>query len=230
MIRSVLGSRASIGGPLGSGRGGAAAWYLAGGVSAANCVAAYQPKGAASLSASYTNLANPGTYTAAPGVAPTLTADGWTGTGTQYLTTGIVPASGWSMIVRFVSLSAEATDNAFCGSYGSGNTFFLVQPRYPVSNSRFYGNGGISTAISGRISSGVMAIAGGTGYLDGVQDYTGMAAWSGTGYGIYLMAANGSGTLNSQSPINGSVAAVAIYNATLSAAQVAEISSAMAAL
>ncbi len=32
------------------------------------CVAAYQPKGAADLAASYVNLANSGTYNAAPGV------------------------------------------------------------------------------------------------------------------------------------------------------------------
>jgi len=37
-------------------------WWLSGGIAAANCVAAYQPKGAASLEASYVNLANPGTY------------------------------------------------------------------------------------------------------------------------------------------------------------------------
>lgn len=54
-----------IGGALGRGYRRAAAavpWYLAGGVSAANCIAAYQPKGASSLEASYVNLANPGTY------------------------------------------------------------------------------------------------------------------------------------------------------------------------
>ncbi len=67
----------------------AAAWWLSGGISAANCIAAYQPKGAADLAASYVNLANPGTYNAAPGVAPTwAAADGWTFGGTNYLLCG----------------------------------------------------------------------------------------------------------------------------------------------
>src|SRR4030042_266315 len=64
-------------------------WWLAGGISAANCLAAYQPKGAASYAASKVNLANPGTYDAVDGVAfPTwAAATGWTFNGVaQYLT------------------------------------------------------------------------------------------------------------------------------------------------
>ena len=37
-------------------------WWLSGDISAANCIAAYQPKGVASYAASKINLANPGTY------------------------------------------------------------------------------------------------------------------------------------------------------------------------
>lgn len=55
----------------------AAPWYLAGG--APTPIAVYQPKGAASLAASYVNLANPGTYDAAADVpgygAPTWTTE-----------------------------------------------------------------------------------------------------------------------------------------------------------
>lgn len=95
-------------------------WAVAG----KTCVAAYQPIGAASLAASYTNLANPGTYDAAPGTAPTFAAaTGWTFDGsTQYLTTGnIISGTGARTIaVRMtpsnniankgiVSLSANAT-------------------------------------------------------------------------------------------------------------------------
>ena len=35
-------------------------WYLSGGIAAANCIAAFTPKGAASLAASYDNNAAPG--------------------------------------------------------------------------------------------------------------------------------------------------------------------------
>ena len=93
-------------------------WYLSGGILAANCIAAYQPKGAASLAASYVNLANPGTYDAAPVVAPTWDAvNGWVGDGTQYLNTGVVPAANYSMFVRF-SGAPQNVYKALCGSYG----------------------------------------------------------------------------------------------------------------
>jgi len=37
-------------------------WWLAGNINPANCVAAYQAKGAANLASAKVNLANPGTY------------------------------------------------------------------------------------------------------------------------------------------------------------------------
>src|SRR3989344_5141970 len=77
-------------------------WATSGG--APTPVAAYQPIGSASLTASYANLANPGTYTAAVGVAPTFAAStGWTfaSASSQYLTTGIIHDAGWSIIARW---------------------------------------------------------------------------------------------------------------------------------
>ena len=45
-------------------------WWLAGGIPAQSCIIAYQAVGASSQAASYTNLANPGLYTAVPTSAP----------------------------------------------------------------------------------------------------------------------------------------------------------------
>lgn len=57
---------------------GSTPWYLAGGLSASDWLATFQPIGAASLAASYSNLINPGTNDAAPGTAPTFNAaTGW---------------------------------------------------------------------------------------------------------------------------------------------------------
>ena len=59
-------------------------WDLNGTIT--SCVAAYQPKGAASYAASKVNLANPGTYNLSDGVAPNWdTGTGWGFTETQYL-------------------------------------------------------------------------------------------------------------------------------------------------
>lgn len=95
-------------------RGGATAipWYLSGGISAANCIGAYKPKGAASLAASYTNLANPGTYTASfTGVTPLWSAaNGWELDGTEAAETFVPGATAitaiqmqytWSIAVRY---------------------------------------------------------------------------------------------------------------------------------
>ena len=230
-MRYVLGSRAGIGGVLGSGRGGAAAaWYLAGGVSAANCIAAYTPKGAASLAASYDNNAAPGngladgTYDAAPGVAPTFdTATGWTfaAASSQYLATGVTPAnSGWSFVLRYVSNS----DGVLCGCGTPPDNMFHWQ-RY--AGAMYYANG-TYTATAGDFS-GTMAIAGLNGYRDGSFDKAIGTAWSGAA-GIFTIGAvaRTSGNITLFSSVE--VAAVAIYNTTLTAPQVAAISSAMSLL
>lgn len=217
---------------------GAAAWWLSGGIAAGSAVAVYQPKGAASLAASYSNLANPGTYDAAPGVAPTwASGTGWTFNGTtQYLTTGIVPASTYSMIVRFSGLvtTGGASGHVACGSAGTGAnaTRFFIRPRYAspfLSYSLRYGAD--LTDIVGDVSSGIMALAASAQYKDGSYiGAPGAGTWSGTAYDIYIACLNVNGSLLASSYLGGIIQALAVYNTTLSAAQVAAISAAMAAL
>ncbi len=150
----------------------AANWWEAGG--APTPVAVYQPKGAASQAASYVNLVNPGTYDAAPGVAPSWSSGtGWAWNGsTQYLTTGIVPVVDrtWSAIVRFSDASAVdyAVPFGVQTNDGNGNVVFDVLPN-PVSQAGGWENSGY-LLMTGGVSAGVMAIAGDTGYLDGVAE------------------------------------------------------------
>jgi len=236
MIRSVLGSRASIGGPLGSGRGGAAAaaWYLAGGVSAANCVAAYQPIGAASLAASYVNLANPGTYNAAPGVAPTFdTATGWMFNGsTQYLIAPFSPAydRSWSFVVRYSDANSNIGVTFGIRTADSSCRVQIVPGRTNDNRQYIYGNSAaVLTISSGGTPSGVMAIAGTTAYINGVSDGSIPGANGGSSALQFHIAARIYGaSVDSYFP--GNIQAVAIYNTTLTAPQVAAISTAMAAL
>ena len=223
MIRSVLGSRASIGGPLGSGRGGAAAaWYLAGGVSAANCVAAYQPIGAVSLAASYVNLANPGTYDAVEIVAPNFnTATGWTFTGSQNVDAGYIPQSTDTIIVRFANAVKQ-----YIGFYASATLNISMTPyRGDGDNLRNYYHGTFRSFSPGYANC-VMAIAGVNFYLNGVaESLAGTTITTNTttfGFG----RRNGAAVVYYQ----GDIVAAAIYNVTLDAATVAAISTAMAAL
>lgn len=234
MIRSVLGSRASIGGVLGSGRGGAAAaWYLAGGVSAANCIAAYTPKGAASLAASYDNNAAPGngladgTYDAAPGVAPTFdTATGWSFANSEYLTTGITPGSGWSAAVRF---SNASTDNAYL--FGAkGSKFWGILPRYNASSVLYLV--GASTATGQQktpvLNGGVVTVAGAAAYRNGSDE--GLTLIQDSSPAPFFLGASNNGSGTAENKFTGKIQAIAIYNVTLDAATVAAISAAMAAL
>ena len=84
-------------------------WWLAGGISAANCVAAYQAKGAASYVASKVNLANPGTLNFDNEVvAPSWnTTTGWTGAGDLRTTGTFTRNQEFSFVV-------------FCSSSGAG--------------------------------------------------------------------------------------------------------------
>src|SRR5574338_141498 len=85
---------------LGAGAQAATApWWLSGGVSPPDVVAAYQPKGAANLAESYINLANPGTYNASPAVSP-----GWSS------------LTGWEEQLRVKVLNKELA--ATCLGFG----------------------------------------------------------------------------------------------------------------
>jgi hypothetical protein len=213
------------------------AWWLEGDVAAANCIAAYTPKGKASLVLSYNNDAAPGngladgTYDAAPGTAPTFDATGWTFNGSnQYLDTGYSPGvtSGSSMIVRFSGVLA-ASFGAVMGALNYGaSSGWGIQPWRPATTVVNYVNGTSTRQVSPQVESGVLAIAGMQAYRNGVADG---ASWT---YGawvsyhsIYVGMWRGYSGLYYRAC---SVQAAALYDVVLNAAQVSAISAAMAAL
>lgn len=206
-------------------------WYLAGGVAAANCKAAYAPIGAADLADSYVNEANPGTNNAAPGAAPSwASATGWTFNGTShYLTTGLTPlTAAWSMIVRFSGAPAIATgDKYMVGAYNSfGQCFILCPGVASFSGDRIYCNVG-RVQVAGTLQSGVMCVAGQTNYLNGASEGAAGTAGTATTRSIYI------GALNLGSPYGyhpSNILALAVYDVTLTGAQVAAITTAMNAL
>lgn len=157
----------------------AASWWLAGGAPAP--VAAYQPKGAASLATSYVNLVNPGTYDAAPGTAPTHdTATGWTFVSGQYLTTGIVvgTARDWAMLVRFSNVTLVA-NSVFAGAIMIASGY----PRFTLGlegagSPRLYGNGGY-LGTGTQAAAAVMAMAATKGYWNGSQESGSISSVSG---------------------------------------------------
>lgn len=196
-------------------------WYLAGGISAANCTRAYQALGAADLASSYSNLPTPGTGDATvPVAAPTFnTLTGWTFNGTsQNLDSGQIPGSGHTMLVMF---SKNITDGkVVCGAFDTDRFHIFT---YTSTNRRYdYGNN--FRTVAGARLWGTMAIAGVNCYVDGVADGTVSASFAGGNTrSIWI------GDINYSSHIRyaGDVMAFAYYNTTLSAGQISAIDAAL---
>lgn len=215
-------------GPSGAGE---SAWWLSGGIAAANCIAAYTSKGAASLAASYDNNAAPhnglpdGTYDAAPGVAPTwASGTGWTfaEASGQYLTTGYTVTTGSNISAIVAFSNASGLYGQIVGTQTS--TAFRIGCR--DLGARDYRNGGI-VSVGTSTAAGTMAIAGSKAYFNGAEEGT-ITVTVGNAGVLTIAALNNAGT-----PLpryTGNIAALAIYNTALSAAQVAAVSAAMAAL
>lgn len=196
--------------------------WLAGGIPRTACVAAYEPICAVSLADSYINRANPGTNDAAPGVAPTWSAEtGWTFNGSsQYLATGVASNGNYSVLARFSNVNLVNYQTLF-GAYNGGENRWYLLPSYQSNHG--FGHGGISEG-GARLSSGVMGISGRQSYVGGLPDLV-VTAWSGTGIGAYIGALNnvGSPTLFGSMKVQ----ALYIYSVPLTPTQVKAVTDAM---
>lgn len=190
--------------------------------------AAYKPLSAASLAASYVNLANPGTNDAAPGVAPTLDASGWVFDGSsQYLTSGIVPTNqNWTMLVRFTGAAVGTFWVCGVDDAGGANKFYL-SPMF--AGNTLYGNGGNVFGVGGGVTNGVIGVAGAQGYYNGAADGAGLGSYTGTQANqVFLGALNSGGSVASF--YNGKISAMWIGPFALTAGEVASLTTTMAAL
>lgn len=152
-------------------------WFLAGG--APTPIAVYNVREGGSLAGSYVNIINPGTFNAAPGVAPTWSGvTGWGLNGTQYLLTGIVPAAGYAGLVRVSNITGVNQWAFGCIAGGSNSTFGVVPNR--STNSVLYGQGG-TIEVSPAGTSGVFGVAGQRGYRNGTAEGASIVAWGGSG-------------------------------------------------
>lgn len=206
------------------------AWWLSGGILQSNCVAAYTPKGAGSLSDSYINSSNPGYYDATVGVAPTWdTTNGWKFNGsTQYLKTGITPANGYSGIIKFNNVTSAIGSKMLFGAYPAALTkeFFII-PR--KSGDIVWYNAGGNLQVGAGLTSGVLGIAGTIAYRNGSPETGTVPGIDGTStQTIYVGAGNDAGNPNYYLAVY--IQAFAIYNTILTAAQVTALTNAMNAL
>lgn len=203
---------------------GWAPWFLAGG--APKPIVAYQPVGASSLSASYTNLLSPGIKDASLGVAPSWDAgNGWTFNGsTQYLSTGW----NWSgpndtILTKFTN---SANTGIIIGATDGGAAAAKIQAHdsgiFLIYNSwALYFPSFSTSAVLGYSNRDV--------YKDGVLVGSGAAQNSGSfTWPMTIGANNDNGSISSY--WGGKMQAVAIYETTLTSTQAIALSNAMSSL
>ena len=207
-------------------------WEVAG----KTCVAAYQPKGAASYAASKVNLANPGTYDATDGVAyPTwAAATGWTFNGTnQFLATGgITHVSGaWSHIIRIANPVNTGGDVYFYGGWEvptENESRISCGIRWGTTRWLSIWGNGASTFVSADFPA-VVGQANARLYINGTDKGAAGGTISKTMDQLYLVGARGFGSSASLF-YAGDILAFAVYSQPLTAAEMATVSAAMAAL
>lgn len=210
-------------------------WWLSGGISAANCIAAYAAKGAASYAASKSNLANPGTYDANDEGTHAIDWDsvnGWKQDGliSSYLLTGISPDDTWSMIANVTNFQdMGAVDaNTLCGVYDDNPNHAFYIDNYNYKTRASHGNVAAVVDLT-VVASGNIAIAGKNTYVDAVAKST-IGAGAGTTYGPLAIGAK----IYNGSPVNYAgvvyIQSLAIYDTTITGDQVTALKTAMDAL
>jgi hypothetical protein len=203
-------------------------WWLAGGIHPSQVVAAYQPKGAADLAASYVNLANPGTNDATVGVEPTFDSSGWVFDGSTTYLIG-PPSNSAGFAVRFSN--ASFSTRMIIGVAEGTNLIGFVNANLGLHRTyRNSGNNIAYTVTNGAVANGTATINQSGCYLNGTKE-------SGETQGNYSGAINyyiGCRNMNGSpdSVTNAKIQACCFFasGTTLTPAQVAALSAAMAAL
>jgi hypothetical protein len=197
----------------------AAEWYD-------GAIAAYQPKGAASLAASYVNLANPGTYNAAPGVAPSFdAATGWGFTTTQFLITGVRMFQPYSVIMRYSGAIAPLSNQIPFGIVAVSPSTIIYQLIISSVTTLTFANGSANN-ITDVLSSaaGVAAISANKAYFNGADTLLDLGgAWAfdpNPSGGCYIGARNLNGSKNNG--FTGNIQSFGIWPYTLTAQEVAD--------
>lgn len=211
-------------------------WWLAGSIASANCTLALQAVNAPSYWKSKINLANPGLYDAYEGVAPKWDRNnGWhfTAADASYLLTGLLinrNINDQALIVRFSGHPVSSSYIALAGSWNGSGTEkgrFWVAPEWGTNKVDFANGGELNLAATGGYTSGVMAASGTDAYYNG-SDVGNIAAGNiGATDDFRIGQVHG---LEVNGTITAYIQAIAVYNTTISPAQILAVTNAMNAL
>jgi len=215
----ILGKKASVAIP----------WYLSGGIASANCIAAYQAKGAASLAASKVNLVNSLLYPLVASASdPTFdTSTGWTFGGdasTQgFGATGLTGPGTANMTIA-IRWTAYTEAGIPVGWFGTNGQYLNIS----TATYTVYVNGANTVAgnQAGLNANNVLIGAGLKLFRNGSQILTDVV--DGTRSSVLAFR------IGSQSAITGFwagvIVAVSVYNAALSTDQITALTVSMNAL
>ena len=198
----------------------AAGWWV---VAGKTCVAAYQPKGAASLAASYTNLASPGVGDATVVVAPTWdVTSGWKSANVNNGPLLTLPSINDNYTI-LLCYSNWGLANDFGFGIAAGGSDWKLRN---TTTHTWYGWGNALVARAPALAAGVEGMADNQPYRNGATDGGAVAGtWASGAQAMWLFR-----TANPGWSIALYVQALAIWSDTLTAGEVATVSAAMAAL
>lgn len=210
-----------------------AAWYLAGEISVANCLAAYQAKGMETFAASKINLANPGTYDLSDGGSPTWDSNnGWMLSNSYLYSACPVGNKGVTYIARVKPLNADAYQTVIGGNSANGPLSWDISattliPRLLKQNVAWIGSGtaGFSANVDTVIAASYSSIGEWAHYLNGAANGSGTTDLTLDAGTLQI----GTQATNLQR-YYGNILGVAIYNVVLTADQVAAVSDSLAAV
>jgi hypothetical protein len=192
------------------------------------CVGAWAGRGAANYAASLLDLSGNGNNLTEIGGGPPAwnAVQGWFNfvALNRCLDTGIIPASGWSLLIQYANAPVNNSFNI--GQKDHGNTWFAISPNRAAGV--VYCSGGIVTVAPG-LATGNLGIAGQQGYRNGAADGAPTPAWAGpTTQSVYIGAFNNNGAAASWSAAD--IWAASLYNCILTAPQMLAVATGMAAL
>lgn len=206
-------------------------WFFNNVVTPSGCIGAYQPLGALSYASSKINLASPGVSDASEvNSGCSWDATGWqfnSSTGGQLTILSLQP--GYSVIVRLADAVPNDDGMVIGQTNAAGGNRTGIYPRKSSSDAITWIKNSSSVTVAPGVTSGILCIAATKAYRNGIDEGITLSASTnnrrlcigGTTYGS---------DANILSKWTGSVQAIALYNYTLTAAEVAALTTAMNAL
>lgn len=204
-------------------------WFLAGGIAAAHCLAAYAPITAKSFGNAKNDVSRHNQSSTGINEPTWSAGTGWTfdGTNDAMTSSSAVSAATWSVIVRFSGGSGTAASRAIFGSSDLAVGGLQLYPNF-TGDLVLAVHGSVVASQGPGITGGVLALTPTGIYLNGSLLVALTANWAGVTAKVnFIGAANDNGSAGEF--WSGDIAAIAVYDVDI-ASQVGDLTTAINAL